>query len=223
MARNSALTVSVGIIAAVMIGVAVSQASDVFAPLALALFIIALIWPLQSWLQARMPALLALAITMAVTVAVCIAFASLVAWGFGRVGVSLLADTARYQALYERAIDWLDDRGISVAGLWSEHFNVGWLVHWAGQITGRVNTTLTFWLIALLYVILGLMEVDVLRRRAQAYLSPKPRGSFCRERGDSDEDPQIYGSAHAHERGDRRSRRPVRLDRRTAIRARMGA
>ncbi len=31
----------------------------------------------------------------------------------------LLADTARYQAIYERAIDWLDDRGISVAGLWS--------------------------------------------------------------------------------------------------------
>ena len=173
MARDSALNVSVGIIAAVMICFAASQASDVFAPLALALFIIALVWPLQSWLQARMPALLALAITMTVTVAVCIAFASLVAWGFGRVGVSLLADTARYQALYERAIDWLDDRGISVAGLWSEHFNVGWLVHWAGQITGRVNTTLTFWLIALLYVILGLMEVDDLRRRAKAYLQPE--------------------------------------------------
>src|ERR1700727_922250 len=172
MARDSALNVSVGIIAAVMICVAASQASDVFAPLALALFIIALIWPMQSWLQARMPALLALAITMTVTVAVCIAFASLVAWAFGRVGVSLLADTARYQTLYERAIDWLDDRGISVAGLWSEHSNVSWLVHWAGQITGRVNTTLTFWLIAILYVILGLMEVDVLRRRAHAYLKP---------------------------------------------------
>ena len=46
-------------------------------------------------------------------------------------------------------------------------------MHWAGQITGRVNTTLTFWLIALLYVILGLMEVDDLRRRAQAYLQPE--------------------------------------------------
>ena len=223
MARDSALTVSVGIIAAVMICVAASQASDVFAPLALALFIIALVWPMQSWLQARMPALLALAITMTVTVAVCIAFASLVAWGFGRVGVSLLADTARYQTLYERAIDWLDDRGISVAGLWSEHFNVGWLVHWAGQITGRVNTTLTFWLIALLYVILGLMEVDVLRRRAHAYLQPETARILLQgERGDGGEDPQIYGSTHAHERRDRRSRRPVRMDRRTAFRARMG-
>ena len=57
MARDSALTVSVGIIAAIMICVAASQASAVFAPLALALFIIALVWPLHSWLQTRMPAL----------------------------------------------------------------------------------------------------------------------------------------------------------------------
>ncbi|HEX9168055.1 MAG TPA: AI-2E family transporter [Roseiarcus sp.] len=173
MARDSALNVSVGIIAAILISVAAYQASDVFAPLALALFIIALVWPLQSWLKARMPSLLALAVTMTVTVAVCIAFASLVVWGFGRVGVALLADSGRYQALYESAIDWLENRGVSVAGLWSEHFNVGWLVHWAGQITGRVNTTLSFWLIALLYVILGLMEVDDLRWRAKAFLRPE--------------------------------------------------
>ena len=173
MPRNSALNVSVGVIAAVVVCVAAYQANEVFAPLALALFIIALVWPLQSWLKARMPALLALAITMTLTVAVCIAFASLVVWGFGRVGVSLVADSARYQTLYEKAIDWLEERGISVAGLWSEHFNVGWLVHWAGQITGRVNTTLTFWLIALLYVILGLMEVDDLRWRAKTFLEPE--------------------------------------------------
>lgn len=173
MAGDSALNVSVAIIAAVMISFAAYQASEVFAPLALALFIIAIVWPLQSWLQARMPALLALAITMTVTVAVCIAFASLVAWGFGRVGVSLIADSARYQALYDSAIDWLEGHGISVAGLWSEHFNVGWLLRWAGQITGRVNTTLSFWLIALLYVILGLMEVDDVRRRAKTFLRPE--------------------------------------------------
>jgi predicted PurR-regulated permease PerM len=173
MARDSTLNVSAGIIAAILISVAAYQANEVFAPLALALFIIALVWPLQSWLKARMPALIALAVTMTVTVAVCIAFASLVIWGFGRVGVALLADSARYQALYEGAIDWLENRGISVAGLWSEHFNVGWLVHWAGQITGRVNTTLSFWLIALLYVILGLMEVDDLRWRAKTFLRPE--------------------------------------------------
>jgi len=173
MARDSALNVSVGIIAAVMVSVAAYQASDVFAPLALALFIIALVWPLQSWLKARMPTLLALAITMTVTVTACIAFASLVVWGFGHVGLSLVADSARYQALYERAIEWLEQHGISIAGIWSEHFNVAWLLRWAGQITGRVNTTLSFWLIALVYVILGLMEVDDLHRRVQAFAGPE--------------------------------------------------
>ena len=170
MARDSALNLSVGIIAAVVVSAAAYQASAVFAPLALALFIIALVWPLQSWLKARMPALIALAVTMAVTVAVCIAFASLVIWGCGRVGRSLIADSARYQALYDSAIAWLDGHGISVAGLWSEHFNVGWLLRWATQVTGRVNTTLSFWLIALLYVILGLMELDDLRWRAKTFL-----------------------------------------------------
>jgi predicted PurR-regulated permease PerM len=53
--------------------------------------------------------------------------------------------------------------------LWSEHFNVGWLLRWASQVTGRVNTTLSFWLIALVYVILGLMEVEDLRQRVETY------------------------------------------------------
>jgi AI-2 transport protein TqsA len=171
MARDSALDVSVGIIAAAVVSAVAYQASAVFAPLALALFIIAIVWPMQSWLQARMPGLLALAITMTVTVAACLAFASLVVWGFGRVGRSLIADSARYQALYDRAIAWLEGQGISVAGLWSEHFNVGWLLRWASQVTGRVNTTLSFWLIALVYVILGLMEVGDLRRRVEIYTS----------------------------------------------------
>ncbi len=78
MARGLALDVSVGIIAAAVVSAVAYQASAVFAPLALALFIIAIVWPMQSWLQARMPGLLALAITMTVTVAACLAFASLV-------------------------------------------------------------------------------------------------------------------------------------------------
>jgi AI-2 transport protein TqsA len=172
MALDSTFKTAVGLIAAVVVSAAAYQASAVFAPLALALFIIAIVWPLQDWLKARMPALLALAITMIVTVAALLGFASLVVWGFGRVGHSLIADTARYQALFDNATAWLEGHGISVAGLWAEHFNVGWVVRQAGYLTGRVNTTLSFWLIALVYVILGLMEVEDLRRRVRAFVSP---------------------------------------------------
>jgi AI-2 transport protein TqsA len=172
MASDRSLKISVGLIAAVVVSAAAYQASSVLAPLALALFIIAIVWPLQRWLQARMPGLLALAITMTVTIAMCLAFASLVAWGFGRVGRSMIADSGRYQPLYDNLIVWLEGHGISVAGLWAEHFNVAWILRRASQLTGRVNTTLSFWLIAVVYVILGLMEIEDMRRKVQSSLAP---------------------------------------------------
>src|SRR5580693_8402709 len=161
------MKITVGIIAAVLLAAAAAQASRVFAPLALAIFIIAIVWPLQNRLQARMPKLVALAITIVVTIAVCLAFGSMVVWGFGRVGRSLIADAPRYQALYGDLITWLDSHGVSVAGLWAEHFNVAWLLRATQQVAGRVNTTLSFWLIALVYVVLGLLEVDDIRRKIE--------------------------------------------------------
>jgi predicted PurR-regulated permease PerM len=157
--------ISNGIVAAVLLLVAVYYGSSVLAPLALALFIIAIVWPLQQWLQSRLPALVALAITIIVTAVVCIGFASLAALAFGRVGRSLVADASRYQTLYEATVAWLEDRGVSVAGLWAEHFNTGWLLRAARQVTGRVNTTLSFWLVTLVYIMLGLLEVDDVRRK----------------------------------------------------------
>jgi predicted PurR-regulated permease PerM len=160
------------IIAILLVGTAVSQASKVLAPLALALFIIAIVWPVQRRLQARMPQLAALAITILMTVGACLVFASLAAWGFRRVGHAVVADAARYQTLYQAAVAWLDHHGISVAGLWAEHFNVGWLLRATQQVTGRVNTTITFWLIALIYVVLGLLEVENMKRRIEALENP---------------------------------------------------
>jgi len=160
--------ISATLLAAVAASFAAYQAATVFAPLVVALFIIAIVWPMQAWLQSRLPKLVALAITLIVIVAVCIVFGSLVVWGFSRVGRAVVSDSARYQVLYDNLVTWLDDHGISVAGLWAEHFNVGWLLRAAQRITGRINTTLTFWLITLTYVILGLLEVEVTRRKVEA-------------------------------------------------------
>jgi AI-2 transport protein TqsA len=168
MASDRGLKIATTIIAAVLVVAAAERASQVFAPLVFALFVIAMVWPMQNRLQALMPKLAALAITMIVTVTVCLTFASLAVWGFGRVGHSLVADAAGYQALYDAAVAWLDGHGISVAGLWAEHFNVGWMLRAAQYVTGRVNTTLSFWLIALVYVVLGLLELDDVRRRVEA-------------------------------------------------------
>jgi AI-2 transport protein TqsA len=155
-------------IAAVAIFAAVYFGSSVVAPVACALFIIAIVWPIQSRLQSRLPRLLALAIVIALIVVVFVAFASLVAWGLGRVGRSLAADSARYQQLYAQVTTWLEDHGIAVAGLWADHFNMRWLIGAVQGITGRVNTTIGFWLVILVYVILGLLEVDDMARKLQA-------------------------------------------------------
>jgi AI-2 transport protein TqsA len=168
MAAGVEVKASVAIVAAVAVSFAAYEAASVFAPLAIALFIIGIVWPLQDRLQTGMPKLVALAITLIVTIVVCLAFASLAVWGFGRVARSLVADAPRYQALYENMARWLDDHGISVAGVWAEHFNVGWLLQATQRIAGRINVTLRFWLIALVYVILGLLEVDEIRRKIQA-------------------------------------------------------
>ncbi len=162
------MKIATGLTAAILVVAAFSLASTVFAPLALAFFVIAVVWPVQQRLQAWMPKLPALAVTLLVTLAVGIAFASLAAWGFGRVGGSLVANASRYQALYERMVIWLDEHGVSIAGLWAEHFNVGWLLRTTQYVTGRVNTTLSFWLIALVYITLGLLEVDEAKRKAEA-------------------------------------------------------
>ena len=165
MTRDRQLKTTTGLVAAVALLWALSVASTVFAPIALALFIIAIVWPLQNWLQSRMPKLPALAICVLVTVFVVLAFMSLAVWGFGRVGRWLVNDAGRLQLLYDQAVSRLEAHGVSVTGLWADHFNAAWLVRAVQQVAGRVNTTMSFWLIALVYVILGLLEVDDMRRK----------------------------------------------------------
>ena len=165
MTADRQLKTTTGLVAAVALLWAISVASAVFAPIALALFIIAIVWPLQDWLQSRMPKLLALAICVLITVFVFLAFTSLVVWGFGRVGRWLMNDAGRLQLLYDQAVSRLESHGLSVTGLWVDHFNAAWVVRAVQQVAGRVNTTMSFWLIALVYVILGLLEVDDMRRK----------------------------------------------------------
>jgi AI-2 transport protein TqsA len=161
------MRIGVGIIAVILLAAAARQASAVFAPLALGLFIIAIVWPLQNRLKEKKPKLLALAITIVVTIVVCLAFASLAAWGFGRVGRSLTADAARYEALYQSTMIWLEGHGVSVAALWAQHFNVRWVLSATHQVAGRVTSMLSFCLIAVVYVVLGLLEVEDIRRRIE--------------------------------------------------------
>lgn len=149
----------VAVLGAIYIG------GPVLAPIACALFIMALTWPLQHYLQARMPKLVALALVILGVVVVCSAFGSLLIWAVGRVGRWLITDGARLQEHYAHMIAWLEAKGIGLVGIWAEHFNVRWLIGTIYAITGRLNTTIGFWLVVLMYVVIGLLEVDDAKRR----------------------------------------------------------
>jgi AI-2 transport protein TqsA len=165
MTTNNGLRVAASISAAVLVVGALYLARAVFAPLAFAALIMALVWPLQRLLQTLVPKLVALGVTMLVTIAVVVAFASLATWAFSRIGLFVVSDAAHFRALYDQLVDWLDGNGIAVAGLWAEHFNMNWLIRLFQEVTARINDTLTFWAVVLVYVILGLLEVDDVRAR----------------------------------------------------------
>jgi AI-2 transport protein TqsA len=160
MTTDPGLRVAASLSAAILIVAALYLARAVFAPLAFAMLIIALVWPMQRLLQTLVPKLVALGISMLVTIAVVIAFGSLATWAFSRIGLFVVNDAARFRLLYDQLVDWLDNNGIAVAGLWAEHFNMNWLIRLFQEVTARVNDTLTFWAVVLVYVILGLLEVD---------------------------------------------------------------
>lgn len=156
------------LIAVVVILAALSAASSVFAPVAFALFIIAIVWPLQRTLQSVLPRLGALAISVLVMVIGFLAFGSMIAWAFSRVGRWIVSDAARFQDFYGHIIVWLEGHGVAAAGVWSETFNIGWVLRIAQTITGRINTTLSFWLVVLVYVTLGLLEVSDFERKLRS-------------------------------------------------------
>ena len=85
---------------AILVAAALYFARSIFAPLAFALFLVAIVWPLQSALQKRLPQFVALFITLFVTAVVLIVFASMVAWGFSVVAQWMIANAARFQAMY---------------------------------------------------------------------------------------------------------------------------
>ena len=158
----------VGIGTVVIVVAALGGARSVFAPLTFALFVIAIVWPLQARLQARLPKLLALAMCMSMTIVVIGAFLWVITWGFTRVGRYIVTDAARFQLLYNQMAEWLEGHGIVIASLWAQHFNVGWLILVFQQITNWVNGTLSFSLVVLIYVILGLLEVDAVASRIRS-------------------------------------------------------
>jgi predicted PurR-regulated permease PerM len=162
----------VWILAIIALVWAFRSAATVIAPIACAFFIIALAWPLQRNLQRFLPKLAALAVVVCLIVIAFFLFASITSWGIGRIVRATVADPAPFQAFYSRFQEWLEGHGIVLGAVWSEHLNTGSILRLAQTVTQRLNTMFSFWIVVIVYVLLGLLDTEAVARNARKALSP---------------------------------------------------
>lgn len=165
MTSNGSIRVSLVICAIILLSAALYFASSVFAPLAFALFILAIVWPLQHALERRLPKAVALLLTLSITIAVMLMFASMVAWALSAIGDWLLNNVQRFQALYVQATHWLEEHGIFVAGILAERFDVMWLVRLFQDIAKRLNRLAGFAILVFVFLMMALLEVEQFRQK----------------------------------------------------------
>lgn len=147
---------------------ALSWGELVFAPAAFAIFIVMVVWPLQAWLQARMPKGLAILVTIVVTIVCIVALLLLFAWGMSVVGQWLIRNSDRFQAIYQAASDWLEGHGFAVAGQLTDLFNMSWMVRMVQTMLSRLNGLAGFAMLVFAFAVLGLLEVEDLANRIRA-------------------------------------------------------
>jgi predicted PurR-regulated permease PerM len=164
--RDSRTLRLAALVCAVILGLAaLALAKSVMTPVAFALFIVALVWPLQRRLQRHLPQLIAVLATAVVALIAIGIGCWLIVWGFGRIAQWVIANAARLQGLYAHFADLLERRGLYVAELVAEQFNMSWIVGTLRGIGGSLQGVVTFALVTFIFVILGLLELEPLGRR----------------------------------------------------------
>lgn len=161
------------IICAAVLTIALAYfARSVFAPMALALFGIAVVWPVQRWLEARMPQLAALAISLLLTIIAIGALLLLSVWGVGQVGRWIALNAAQLQQAYGELTQWLEGFGIYLNGIFVEQFHVSWLVRRTQQIATMLSGLTGFSALVLVFLMLGLLEVRDLKAKVVSACQP---------------------------------------------------
>jgi AI-2 transport protein TqsA len=166
MTSRGALTL-LGLSTVVLVLAALYFARAVLAPVAFSLFVIAIVWPFQRVLQARMPKLVALVATLVAILVVVTVLGFLIVWGFGTVGRWLIDNAVRFQTLYVQWTEWLEEHGIVVASLLAENFNASWLIRAVQEIGGRMYGLVAFAVITFVFTALGLLEVEIVKKNIE--------------------------------------------------------
>lgn len=166
------------LLAAFLITAALYFARSLFEPIAFAFFGMALVWPLQKALAARLPKFAALSLTILLTLVIMLVFTMAIVWSIDDVIHWTIANIASFQALYERWTSWLADYGIFITegvGQYDARAFVGVL----RTIAAGANYFSGFSIAVFLLLTFGLTELDNFRKRLDS-LAPKIGQNICR-------------------------------------------
>ncbi|HEX2841835.1 AI-2E family transporter [Hyphomicrobium sp.] len=142
-------------------------ARSVLAPFAVAMFAIAVVWPVQKRLETTLPQLAALAITLLATTAALGWLLALTVWAIGQVGRWLALNAAHMHDLYVNVTQWLETHGIYVVGLFVDRFDVLWLARPFQEIASTAYGLVGFTILVLIFMMLGLLEVGVFKKKLE--------------------------------------------------------
>lgn len=169
---DRATPVLLAIIATVLGGFALWAAASVLAPIAFALFIIALAWPVQQGVQRHLGAGLGLLAAMLAAMLCVMVLVLAVGWAVARVGGWLSANAGMLTALYQQQVAWLEARGFEGASAIGAQLDMRWLLRLASVVTGQLQGALSFAVVTIVFVILGLLEVSLVGRHLAARGTP---------------------------------------------------
>ncbi|OWT80326.1 MULTISPECIES: AI-2E family transporter [unclassified Achromobacter] len=151
---------ALGLIAALMFLALLYFASSIFVPLAFALFILALVAPLQRVLRPRLGSALASIVTLLISLCVLMLFLYLAAWGFNLVAQWTMGNAARLQRLFTIEVAELHPHLALVQDVFLDNFNVYWLLRAIQEVLLRVNSLAGQIFLAFLFLTLGVFELD---------------------------------------------------------------
>jgi AI-2 transport protein TqsA len=145
-------------------------------PLGFAVFLIALAWPLQEWLDRRLPHWAAFTLTVLTVLLVLAAFIGALWWGAHLVAEKAPQYAGRVQQVYQSFQGWLQQYGLSLpqSGSGTGQFLSGGL---ARTLLGGLASSLSLLALVLALTILGLAEVRDFRERAARAFRDRRHGT----------------------------------------------
>lgn len=165
MEQNSVMNGPTTIVLTFVVLAACQLAQAVIEPLVFAAFVITITWPLEKALQARLPKAAALLLTMIITSVTVFALFWMIAWGGHEVADWIRQNLDQAQAALLTSTTWLEEHDIFVLAFITENVNAASIIKFLHAVAVRVNTVLAFSVIVLVFVIMGLAEIEVFQRK----------------------------------------------------------